>query len=116
MIFADERLPLDLSERGIIALAAFAHRGSAPPESQGFFYLLSPEFQKKTLQLTGLLRIADGLDYLHLGTALEVHCVIGEEEIACDVIASADVSVEKQRARIKSDMFIRAFGRNLVIR
>ncbi len=116
MILSDERLPLDLSERGIIALAAFAHRGSAPPESQGFFYLLSSECQKKTLQITGILRIADGLDYLHLGTAQEVHCVIGEEEIACDVIASADVSVEKQRARIKSDLFIRAFGRNLVIR
>ena len=116
MILADERLPLDLSERGIIALAAFAHRGSAPPESQGFFNLLSPEYQKKTLQLTGILRIADGLDYLHLGTAQEIHCVIGDGEIACDVIASADVSVEKQRARIKSDLFIRAFSRNLVIR
>lgn len=115
MIFADERLPLDLSERGIVALAAFAHRGSAPPESQGFFYLLSPEYQKKTLQITGILRIADGLDYLHLGTAQEVHCVIGDE-IACDVIAASDISIEKERARIKSDLFIRAFGRNLVIR
>ncbi|MDP2796316.1 MAG: CHAD domain-containing protein [Methanoregula sp.] len=106
MIFADERLPLDLAERGTIALAALAHRGSAQLESQGFFSLLSPEYQKKTLQLTGILRIADGLDYLHLGTAQEVHCVIGEE-IFCDVIASADVSVEKERARTKSDLFIK---------
>lgn len=115
MIFADERIPLDLAERGTIALAAFAHRGSAPPESHEFFYLLSKEYQKKTLQITGILRIADGLDYLHLGTAQEVHCIIGEE-IACDVIANSDISVEKERARIKSDLFIRAFGRNLVIR
>jgi len=115
MIFADERLPLDLAERGIIALAAFAHRGSASLESQGFFYLLSPEYQKKILKLTGILRIADGLDYLHLGTAQEVHCVI-EEEIFCDVVAGSDITIEKERARTKSDLFIRAFGRNLVIR
>ena len=115
MIFEDERLPLDLAERGVIALAALAHRGSAQLESQDFFSLLSPEYQKKTLKLTGLLRIADGLDYLHLGTAQEIHCVIGEE-IFCDVIASSDISAEKERARTKSDLFIRAFGRNLVIR
>ena len=115
MIFENERLPLDLAERGVIALAAFAHRGSAPLESQGFFSLLSPEYQKKTLKLTGILRIADGLDFLHLSTAQEVHCVIGEE-IFCDVVASSDISHEKERARTKSDLFIRAFGRNLVIR
>jgi hypothetical protein len=116
MIFADERLPLDLTERGVIALIAFAHRGSAPPESQAFFSLLSEEYQEKTLQLTGILRIADGLDYLHLGTAEEVHCVIGEAEITCDVIATSEISIEKERAREKSDLFLRAFGRNVVIR
>ena len=115
MIFEDERLPLDLAERGVIALSAFAHRGSAQLESHSFFHLLSPEYQKKTLKLTGILRIADGLDYLHLGTAQEVHCIIGEE-IFCDVIASSDIVAEKERARTKSDLFIRAFGRNLVIR
>ncbi len=116
MIFEDERLPLDLEERGTIALAAFAHRGSASPESQAFFSLLSPEYRGKTLRLTGILRIADALDYLHLGTVQEVHCVIGENEIACDVIAVSDISAEKERARTKSDQFIRTFGRNLVIR
>ncbi|MDP3395629.1 MAG: CHAD domain-containing protein [Methanoregula sp.] len=115
IIFSEERLLLDLAERGVIALAAFAHRGSAQIESQGFFQLLSPKYQKKTLKLTAILRIADGLDYLHLGTAQEIHCVIGKE-IFCDVIASSDISQEKERARTKSDLFLRAFGRNLVIR
>lgn len=115
MIFTDERLTLDLAERGTIALAAFAHRGSAVPESQAFFNLLSPEYQKKTLQIAGIFRIADGLDFLHLGTVEEVHCVI-DEEIFCDVIATCDVSVEKEHARSKADLFIREFGRTLVIR
>ncbi|MDO9325152.1 MAG: CHAD domain-containing protein [Methanoregula sp.] len=115
MIFADERLSLDLSERGIIALAAFAHRGSQLPGSHPFFYLLSPEYQEKTLRITSLLRIADGLDFLHLGTVQEVHCVI-DAEIFCDVIATGDISFEKERARTKSALFGTAFGRNLVIR
>ena len=115
MILADERLPLDLAERGTIALSALAHRGSAPLESQDFFTLLSPECQKKTLQLTGILRIADGLDYLHLGTAQEIHCVIGDE-IVCTVTGTSDISHEIERARTKSALFIRTFGRNLVIR
>lgn len=115
MIIAEERLPLDLSERGIIALAAFAHRGSELPASQPFYYLLSPECQEKTLRITSLLRIADGLDFLHLGTVQEVHCVI-DEEISCDLIASGDISIEKERARLKSALFGETFGRNLVIR
>ncbi|MDO9325147.1 MAG: CHAD domain-containing protein [Methanoregula sp.] len=115
MIFAEERLSLDLSERGIIALAAFAHRGSQLPPSQPFYYLLSPENQEKTLRITSILRIADRLDFLHLGTVQEVHCVI-DEEISCDLTASGDISIEKERARSKSGLFATAFGRNLVIR
>lgn len=115
LIFADERLPLDLTERGIVALIALAHRGHVTIESHSFFTLLSQNDQKKILLLSGILRIADGLDYLHLGTAQEIHCVI-ENEIFCDVIGSSDLSVEKERARTKADLFDRAFGRKLVIR
>jgi len=115
MIFADERLPLDLAERGIVALTALAHRGQVTVESHSFFTLLSPKDQKKILLLSSLLRIADGLDYLHLGTVQEIHCVI-DTTIFCDVIGSADISVEKERARSKGDLFNRVFGRILVIR
>ncbi|MEI8330320.1 MAG: CHAD domain-containing protein [Methanomicrobiales archaeon] len=115
MITADERLPLDLGERGTIALAAFAHRGNVSLESQASYSILPPEYREKTLRIAGLLRIADGLDYLHLGTVQEVHCVIGDE-ITCDLIDDGDVSAEKERAQTKAALFARAFGRNLVIR
>jgi hypothetical protein len=114
MIFADECLPLDQTERGIVALAALAHRGQVTVETHPFFSLLCTEEQEKVLLLSGILRIADGLDYLHLGTAQEIHCVIGKE-ILCDVTGSADLSVEKDRARGKADLFERAFAKTLVI-
>jgi len=115
MIFADERLPLDIIERGMVALIALAHRGQVTVESHTFFSAISHEEQEKILMLSGILRIADGLDYLHVGTAQEIHCIIGKE-ILCDVIGSADLSVEKERARAKAELFERVFDRTLVIR
>jgi CHAD domain-containing protein len=115
MIFADERLPLDIAERGMVALIALAHRGHVTVDSHTFFSAIGHEKQEKILLLSGILRIADGLDYLHLGTAQEIHCVTGKE-ILCEVIGSADLSVEKDRARAKADLFQQAFGKTLVIR
>ncbi|MHB8163496.1 MAG: CHAD domain-containing protein [Methanoregula sp.] len=115
MIFADERLPLDLTERGIVALCALAHRGHLTIESHSFFTLLSDDDRKKLLMLSGILRVADGLDYLHLGTAQEIHCVI-DDAILCEVTGTSDLAVEKERARSKADVFNRAFDRTLVIR
>jgi exopolyphosphatase/guanosine-5'-triphosphate,3'-diphosphate pyrophosphatase len=114
LIFADERLPLDLAERGIVALVASALRGQVTVESHSFFTLLPPKDQKTVLLLSGILRIADGLDYLHRGTAREIHCHIGDE-ILCNVIGSSDLSVEKEHARARSALLNRVTGRTLVI-
>lgn len=115
-IFSEESLPLDIRDRSIAGLVAFAHRGRLKIESHPLFLLLTKEDQEKTLLLSALLRVADGLDYLHTGTVQEVHCIIGESEITCDVISLSDCFKEKERAGSKSDLFTREFGRNLVIR
>jgi len=116
MIVSDENLPFDIPERSIIALVARSHRGNVAFESSGFFRLLSPEYQKQVLILAAILRIADGFDYLHLGTVQAVSCTSEGEEIVVNVTASGDASVEKQRAAVKSDLFTRAFNRKPVIR
>ncbi len=114
-IFSDESLPLDIADRSEIGLIAFTHRGRIRIDAHPLFALLRPERQKTVLVLAAILRVADGLDYLHTGVVQEVHCVIGEQEITCNVISSADVSVEKERARRKAGLFVRACGRELVI-
>ena len=116
MVFSDENLPLDLSERGIIGLTVFAHRGGNRLITHPYFSLLSSEDQKKTLVLSALLRVADGLDYLHTGAVQEIHCIVGSETVVCDVVAAEEVTAEKERARLKADLFLQAFGRGLVIR
>jgi hypothetical protein len=66
--------------------------------------------------LAALLRVADGLDSLHLGSTVSVHCMISQEQIFLEPSALRDISAEKERAREKSDLFIRIFDRPLVIR
>lgn len=115
-ILSDERLPLDIPDRVAVSLVALAHRGRESPESHVLFPLLPAEYRNTVLRLSALLRIADGLDYLHAGHVQEVHCVISEGLVSCDVVAAADVAQEKERARSKAGLFAGAFGRELVIR
>jgi hypothetical protein len=116
MILSDENLSLDVMDRGIIGLVAKAHRGKIRFESDGFFSLLSSRDRNNVIMLAALLRIADGLDYLHLGSAESVHCTINPQEIILEVSALRDISTEKARALQKSDLFIQVFERKMVIR
>jgi len=116
IIFAAETLPVDLPERGIIGLAAFAHRGRSSPEEEDYYRLLSAEQQKTVLVLAAILRVADGFDYLRKGSVQEVHCVISADRVTVDAVSVADITEEKEHARIKSDLFSRVFLRELVIR
>jgi CHAD domain-containing protein len=116
IIFAAETLPLDLPERAIIGLAAFAHRGRSPMEQEDFYRLLPEEQQKTALYLAAILRAADGLDYSRQGSIQEIHCVIDSDHVTADAISVIDITEEKEHARIKSDLFARVFSRELVIR
>lgn len=116
VIIAAETLPLDIEDRSVIALAAFSHRGGNSPEDHPLYRLVSPPYQKKVLQISALLRVADGLDYEHHGTVHEIHCISGTGTVTCDVIATTDPAVEKDHARARADLFFRAFGRELVVR
>ncbi len=115
-IFSEGSLPLDISDRSAVGLIAFAHRGQAQIESHPLFTLLTPGLREKILLLAAILRIADGLDYLHTGSVQGIHCITGNREITCDVISPVDVSREKERARSKAGLFVRYFERDLVIR
>ena len=116
-IFADENIPFDLPDRVAVGLIALAHRGKIMPGNPCSLSAPRPEdLQKKILQLAALLRVADGLDYLHLGSVQEIHCITGADEILCDIVSPVDVTQEKERARSKSALFAQAFGRELVIR
>jgi hypothetical protein len=66
--------------------------------------------------LAAVLRIADGLDSLHFGSAESVHCTIYPQEIILEISSLRDISAEKEQTLLKSDLFIQVFERTLVIR
>jgi len=116
MIVSDDTLPVSILDRGMIGLVSAAHRGNVRLESDGFFPLLSPEQRKHVLMLASLIRIADGLDYLHLGSVTSVHCSAGSLEVVVETTTQRDASAEIERALQKGDLFTQVFKRGLVIR
>jgi exopolyphosphatase/guanosine-5'-triphosphate,3'-diphosphate pyrophosphatase len=115
MVFSDEKLPFDLSERGVIGLAILSHRGKERISSHPYFSLLSPYFQKKTMILAAILRVADGLDFIHTGSVSLVQCSCSPESVICKITGTGDISAETGRAKEKADLFQQVFERPLVI-
>jgi CHAD domain-containing protein len=116
MIIADETLPVDIVDRGIIGLVSRAHRGKVDLKSDGMFSLLSPEQQKNVLKLASLIRVADGLDELHLGSVTSIHCNESPGKVVIETTAIRDVSAEIEKALQKGILFTQVFERALVIR
>jgi CHAD domain-containing protein len=115
-IFSSESLPLDIVDRSSAGLIALAHRGPVRIDTHPLWSLIPPGEQEKVTRLAAILRIADGLDYLHQGSVQEVHGIVESEVVYCDVVSPSDVTREKERARSKSGLFVTAFKRGLVIR
>jgi CHAD domain-containing protein len=116
MILSDDTIPVDILDRGMIGLISRAHRGKVNFESDGIFSLLSPEQQKNVAKLACLIRIADGLDDLHLGSVTSVHCKEGPGEVVIEITAIRDASAEIEKALQKGILFTQVFERALVIR
>jgi len=110
LILADESIPFGVAERSIISLVARTHRGRKLPPDHVLFSLLSPEDQQRTLILSAILRIADGLDFRHQGAVESAQCFIGTERVECIITPSHNVIPEKAKARMKADLFENAFG------
>lgn len=115
MILAAPGLPVPVREQGIVALIAGLHGGKMEARPDGFFALLPPVDQKRVRILAALLRVADGLDYLHAGNVAGLRCTISTTDVLCTLSGTGDRTTEKARATRKSDLFAEVFGKPLVI-
>ena len=110
LILSDESLPFGVAERSIISLVAQAHQGRKTPADHPLYSVLSPDDQQRTLFLSALLRIADGLDFRHQGVVESVRCSIGPDRVECIITPAYNVNTEKEKAMIKADLFESVFG------
>jgi CHAD domain-containing protein len=116
MILRDERIQLDLTSRAIVGIVAWTHRKMVVPEDDPLYSLLPAESQRTAVILAGILRLADGLDYLHSSGISGISCTVTTDAVIIDVEAPGDVSSERSRAQAKSDLLSRAFSFTVEIR
>lgn len=118
LIMHAERLALSARDRQLVALISRYHRKGGPRKKHEEFARLGPADQAIVRRLSGLLRVADGLDRGHLAIVERVEATLDEERLVLRVaprLASADVSLECWGAARKSDVLAKCLGREVVI-
>jgi exopolyphosphatase/guanosine-5'-triphosphate,3'-diphosphate pyrophosphatase len=119
LIMHAERLGLGARERLLVATISRYHRKSGPSRKHEEFARLGVEDQAIVRRLSGLLRVADGLDRGHTAAVdrlrirlTEAECRIG----AAPRLRSTDVSLEVWGAERKADVLEKALKRSVVLR
>jgi len=74
---------------------------------------MSKEERRLIGRLSGILRVADGLDRTHSSAVTQVRPRILRDRVRLEIMAKAAPAVELGDAERKSDLFQRAFGRDL---
>jgi CHAD domain-containing protein len=115
MVLLDERLPFDLVERSIIGIVVRAYGKSSSIVRDPLYTLLSEHDRGSSRILSALIIVAEGLDSLHTTVVEDVRCVIEPHALILTVLSGSDSSIEKARARTKSELLAETFSRTVVI-
>lgn len=97
-------------ETGVMAAAARYHRFGTPKPTHAAFHRLAPERQRLALELSALLRLANGLDRAHLGAVHRLDVALEEEALRLTLHPVTDAALEVWAAGLGSDLFEALFG------
>jgi len=104
-------------ERELVALIARYHRRSAPKPTHEAFQLLARADRLRTLQLAGLLRLADALDREHQGKVADVSVELGARSVELRLHARRGtrdgLALERWAVGRKAELFQEAFKRRV---
>jgi len=99
----------------LIANVARYHRRAAPKKAHANFARLDRGERRLVRRLSGVLRVADGLDRAH-GQAIQgVRCRVGDGWVRMLVRATRDPAIELEDATRKAGLFERAFRAGLTL-
>ena len=118
LIMHAERLNLGPRDRLLVALISRYHRKQGPTRKHEEFAALAPEDQAIVRRMSGLLRVADGLDRGHTASVERVVTTLGPELLrlaAVPRIAGTDLSLECWGAERKSDVLANVLDREVRI-
>lgn len=99
----------------LMAHVARYHRRSTPKKRHKEYYDLEKPLKKRIKKLSGILRVADGLDRSHFQNITSLEIEKSEETISLLVTSESAPELEIWGAMRKSDLFQKMIGKKLVI-
>jgi hypothetical protein len=115
MIMDSHELPLSEEEQRIVALLALYHRKKPPQVDAPSLSILTSGERVRVRKLAALLRIADGLDYRHVGAVSDLQGRVESDKVTLTLLGADSALAEKEKALKKADLFEQVFKRDLVI-
>ena len=118
LIMHADRLSLAARDRTLVALISRYHRKNGPRRKDEEFARLSNADQAVVRRLSGLLRVADGLDRGHTAAVAQVATRLTRERLSIQATPRApqtDLSIEIWAASRKADVLEKVLGRRVVI-
>jgi len=97
----------------IMALVAHYHRGPFPDADDDSFGRLAPTYQRRVRQLSGLLRVAEGLDRSHFQNVVALRARLTEEALHIFLATKGDPQLEVWAAQEQGALLETAFDRSI---
>jgi exopolyphosphatase / guanosine-5'-triphosphate,3'-diphosphate pyrophosphatase len=113
-----ERLGLSPRDRELVALVSRYHRRTGPRKRHPEFAALPPEDQAIVRRLSGILRVADGLDRGHSAAVETVTSRLDAKALTLSVTPAAkgtDLGLECWGASRKADVLAKLLRRDIVV-
>ena len=102
-------------EINLMANVARYHRRSTPHKRHPAYKELEKDLRKRVKKLSGILRVADGLDRSHYQNVKELEIINGKEKILLYLTTESDPELEIWGALRKSQLFEKVTGKKLEI-
>lgn len=99
----------------IIANVARYHRRSTPKKRHDEYWKMAPAIRKRIKKLSGILRVADGLDRSHYQNVKELEIYSEEDLIKINIWTEGEPYLEIWGAERKSELFKEVTGKKLKI-
>jgi exopolyphosphatase/guanosine-5'-triphosphate,3'-diphosphate pyrophosphatase len=118
LIIHGDRLPFSHRERQLVALVARYHHRRGPRKKHREFAALTPADQDIVRRLSGILRIAEGLDRGHTAIVEKVIVEVCPTLLTIRAVprfAGADLSLECWGAQEQADVLAKVLQREVLV-
>jgi exopolyphosphatase/guanosine-5'-triphosphate,3'-diphosphate pyrophosphatase len=115
LILDDPEMPFSSEEKRIIGSIARYHRNGVPKENHYNLACLDKEIKLKIKILSGILRVADALDFTHHSIVEQVTASADAKKINIECVVNDSPTEEEKAVDKKKELLEELFGKKLVL-